>query len=184
MSDPVTPVLGAIASVTSLLKAARTICSWIKDLRHASEFVSDLQVYVEGFTVSIEGVQLALSDPEVESKIASAQTNLVFSKANETLYQIQVTLKKVVQSPGSQVNRSKWVYYQSKCRELKEQLVTHQGSLNAIISAAHSLAPLDPSAFMNLPNSTTESLFVSLRSEFTPSCICTTLYWCSLPHKR
>jgi hypothetical protein len=180
----VTPVLGAIASVTSLLKAARTICSWIKDLRHAPEFVSDLQVYVEGFTVSIKGVQIAWSDPDVESRIASSQTNLVFSKANETPYQLQVTLKKVAQSPGSQVNRSKWVYYQSKCREQKEQLVTHQGSLNAIISTAHLIAPLDPSAFMNLPDSITESLFVLLRSEFTSSCICTTLYWCSLPPKR
>src|SRR5580700_5386702 len=131
MSDPVTPVLGVIASVTSLLKAARTIYSWIKDFSYAPDFVSDLQVYVEGFTVSIEGVQLALSDPEVESRIASAQTNLVFSKASETLYQLQVTLKKVAQSPGSQVNRSKWVYHQSKCRELKEQLIIHQGSLNA-----------------------------------------------------
>lgn len=133
-----TPVLGAIAAVTSLLKAARTVCSWIKDFRDAPAFVSELQVYIEGFSVSIEGVQLALSDPEVDSKIASAQTNLVISKARETLNQLQVTLRKVAQSPGSAVSRSKWVYYQSKCRELKQQLATHRDSLNAIIFAAHS----------------------------------------------
>lgn len=78
MSDPVTPDLGAIASVISLLKAARTICTWLKDFRHAPAFVSDLQVYVEAFTVLIKGVQLALSDPEVESRIASAQTNYIY----------------------------------------------------------------------------------------------------------
>jgi hypothetical protein len=142
MSDPVTPVLGAIASVTSLLKAARTICCWIKDFRHAPRFVYDLQVYVEEFTVSIEGVLLALSDPEVGSRIASARTNLILGKARETLYQLEVTLRKVAQSPGSEVSRSKWLINQGKCRELKEQLVRYQISLNAIVSAANSLVPL------------------------------------------
>jgi hypothetical protein len=138
MSDPVTPILGAIAAVTSLLKAARTICSCIKDFRHAPDFVSELQVDVEGFTISIEGVRLALSDPEVESRIASAQTNLVFSKAGETLYELQETLGKIAQSPGADVSRSKWVYHQGRCRELRQQLIAHRGPLNAIILAANS----------------------------------------------
>lgn len=133
-----TPVLGAIAAVTSLMKTARTICGCINDFRHAPAFVSELQIYVEGFTISIEGVRLALSDPNVASRIASAQTNLVFAKARETLHHLQITLGKLAQSPGSEVSRSRFVYHQSRCRELKQQLGEQRDSLNAIILAANS----------------------------------------------
>lgn len=137
MSDPVT-ILGAIASVASLLKAARTICSWIKDFRNAPAFVRELLVYIEGFVISVEEVQLALSNPVIARKIASAQTHLVIGRAEETLYQLRVTLKDVVQGSRFEVNRSKWVYHQSKCRELQQQLDTYRESLKAIISATHS----------------------------------------------
>lgn len=138
MGDPITPVLGAMAAVTGLLKAGRSTYSFLKDLHHAPDLVSEIQVEVEGFNISIDGVRLALIDPEVESRIASAQTHLVFAKAKETLYQLQETLSKVAQGPGSEVSRPKWVYHHSRCRELKEQLVAHRNSLNAIILAAHS----------------------------------------------
>src|SRR5271168_330590 len=100
MSDPVTPILGTIAAVTSLLKASRSICSWIKDYHDAPAFVAELQVYIEGFTFSVQRVQLAPSNPDIAGKIPPEQTNLLIGKAKETLQKLRVTLGNITQSSG------------------------------------------------------------------------------------
>jgi hypothetical protein len=138
MSDPVTPILGTIAAVTSLLKATRTISDWINDYRHAPEFVVDLQVYILGFVVFIEGVQNALSNPTIAGRIPPEQTNLVIGKAREILEQLRDALKQVLRDTGSEINRAKWVQYQGKCREVQQRLAWYRESLNGIIHTAQS----------------------------------------------
>jgi hypothetical protein len=147
MADPVTPVLGTLAAIASLLKVARTALNCIKDFRNALAFVSDLLVYIEGYTITMQAVQWALSNPEITHKISRKippeQTNLIIGKARDTLDKLRVTLDSVVRNSGFDVSRSKWVQVESKCREFHRQLTFHRESLNAICSAAQSSVLLD-----------------------------------------
>lgn len=121
MGDPMS-VIGTIAAITSLVKIAKTIYTWISDFRNAPEFVRQLHIYILAFTVFVEGVQQALGDPAIARRILPEQTNVINRTAKETLEQLRATLQGVAWGLGRDISRWKWLQRQHNCRDLRNDL--------------------------------------------------------------
>jgi hypothetical protein len=136
MPDPVTPLVHTIASIFSLVETSKSIFSWISDIQDAPKYVSNLRVFLLGFTVFLGGVERALRDANIAGKVSPEQINIIIRNAKETLRQLEVSFTTITQGRRGVVSRSRWLENRDKYRGLQESLAECRELFSGIINVA------------------------------------------------
>ena len=141
-------LVGAVASILSIVKATKTVCSWIAHLIHISEHIRQLHSELFSFEILVQGLQKAMTDETLTTAILHEHVEAVLTEAKCTLNSLKATLMRAKKDGAWNHTKLRLALNESSCKELSQKIHRHAAALTWImIVVINSQGLVSPSPF-------------------------------------
>ena len=139
--DPVSAI-GLLASLSSLIKASRTLIDIMNSIKDAEKDILELINDVYVFEEALKGFDRVLRSRQTRHNVSMDVIGNALQGGSATVQDLQVRLVQISSSNTSAVRRMKWVQHKSSLKRTQERLKEQSTMLQSFLALAHAFLHL------------------------------------------